>query len=158
MSVVLGSNTEGWGQFKHRLNTAGAEVPPSSQCCPPATLPPRIHSCEVPEDTPGMPTFPGIPGSCGPQAAPECAITAVLLEALTQLGSVIIPFPGFSQNDRYSSVRLVSITWLCCCRVGETESVQESSTLQNTTLLSSGTLHLPTVVCLLQSHQGRHLL
>lgn len=153
--MVLGSNTEGWGQFIHRLNTAGAEAPPSSQCCPLAMPPPRIHSWEVPKDMPGMPSFPCIPGAV---AAPECAITAVLLEALTQLGSVIIPFPGFSQNDGYTSAKFILVTWLCCCRAGEMESVQRSSTLQNTELLSSGTLHLPTVVCLVHRHQGRHLL
>lgn len=35
---------------------------------------PRIHSWEVPEDTPGMPSFPCIPGSHGPRQLPNALL------------------------------------------------------------------------------------
>lgn len=51
-----------------------------------------------------------------------------------------------SKWQGYTSARLVLVTRVSCCRAGETECPREEHP-QNL-LLSSGTLHLPTVVCL----------
>lgn len=97
---------------------------PSSQHCPPAMLPPRIHSWEMPEDTPGMPSFLCIPGSPGSSWVCLYCCPAGGSHSAQQCDHSL-PNRFQSKWQGYTSVRLVLVTWLCCCRAGDKECLRE---------------------------------